>query len=144
MFRGFLIIKMTFSYFPGIFKNHAPAVKTSCKGNKIIQNKIYYEIWTLYECIELQPTIVCCNKWMNSFQLNWIIYDLSEITPWSFSLLTQQISSDRYRIIFFYFSQTLPLTFFSCSGCKSVFFPFPSALSSYFIVIFFLSTSVIL
>jgi len=30
-FRGFLIIKTTFSYFPGVFENPAPAIKTSVK-----------------------------------------------------------------------------------------------------------------
>ena len=32
-FRGFLIIKTTFSYLSGMFETLAPAVKTSCKRN---------------------------------------------------------------------------------------------------------------
>ena len=40
LFRGFLIIKTTFSYFPGMFVNSAPAVKTSCKLNIIKKKSI--------------------------------------------------------------------------------------------------------
>ena len=45
-FRGFLIMKTTFSYFPGMFENRAPA--------KIIfkKNLKYYKILTMYEFVE--------------------------------------------------------------------------------------------
>ena len=41
-------------YFPGMFKNPAPAVKTSCISEIIIlkKNQKYYEISNLYECVE--------------------------------------------------------------------------------------------
>ena len=39
------IMKTTFSYFPGMFENKAPA-----KYYK--KNKKYYEILTIYECVE--------------------------------------------------------------------------------------------
>ena len=55
MLRGFLIMRTTFLYFPGMFENPALAVKTSCKRIKHqlkIQNQKYYEILTIYECVE--------------------------------------------------------------------------------------------
>ena len=33
-------MKTTFSYFPGMFEN------------PVLKNQKYYEIWTIYECIE--------------------------------------------------------------------------------------------
>ena len=47
-------MKTTFSYFPGMFENPIPAVKTSCKLNFIFkeQNQKYYEILAIYECVE--------------------------------------------------------------------------------------------
>jgi len=41
-------MKTTFSYFPGIFENAAPA--KIIKKNK--KNQKYYEILTIYECVE--------------------------------------------------------------------------------------------
>ena len=43
----FSMIIMTFSYFPGMYENPAP-VKYYLK----IQNQKYYEILTIYECVE--------------------------------------------------------------------------------------------
>jgi len=40
-------MKTTFSYFPGMFENPAPA-----KINLKKQNQKYYEILTTYECVE--------------------------------------------------------------------------------------------
>ena len=40
-------MKTTFSYFPGMFENPA-----SAKINLKKQNKKYYEISTIYECVE--------------------------------------------------------------------------------------------
>ena len=40
-------MKTTFSYFPGMFENPAPA-----KINLKKQNQKYYEILTMYECVE--------------------------------------------------------------------------------------------
>jgi len=48
-------MKTTFSYFPGMFKNQAPA--------KIIlkkQNQKYYEILTIYECARRKITDDYC------------------------------------------------------------------------------------
>ena len=45
LFRGFWIMKTTFSYFPGMFENPAPAKYEKEKSK-------YYEILTLYECVE--------------------------------------------------------------------------------------------
>ena len=46
-------MKTTFSYFPGMFENPVPVVKTSCKLNIIFKkNSKYYEISTLYKCVE--------------------------------------------------------------------------------------------
>ena len=58
---------------------------------------------------------------------------LKQFSPYIIDAIDRsKISSDR-----FHFSRTLPLMFLSCSDWKSVFFPFPSALSSYSIVILF-------
>ena len=46
LFRGFLVMKTTFTYFPGMFQNPAPA-KFNLKNNQK-----YYEILTIYECVE--------------------------------------------------------------------------------------------
>jgi len=44
--RGFLIMKTTFSYFPGMFENPAPAKYYLKK-----QNQKYYEILSICECV---------------------------------------------------------------------------------------------
>ena len=57
LLRGFLKMKTTFSYFQRMFENPVPAVKTSCKRNINFNNLEYYEISTLYECVEK-------NRWL--------------------------------------------------------------------------------
>jgi len=49
-------MKTTFSYFPGMFENSAPA-----KYYLIKLNQKYYEILTLYECVEKRSMIIVCN-----------------------------------------------------------------------------------
>jgi len=47
--REFLSMKTTFSYFPRMFENPAPAVKTSCERNinfKKIENIMIYQLYT--------------------------------------------------------------------------------------------------
>ena len=48
-------MKTTFLYFPGMFENPAPA--------KIIffLNQKYYEILTIYECVEKYSMTIVCN-----------------------------------------------------------------------------------
>ena len=45
-------MKTTFSYFPGMLKNLVPAVKKVVREIIIQKDKKYYEISTLYECVE--------------------------------------------------------------------------------------------
>ena len=47
-------MKTTFSYFPGMFENPAPA-----KYKK--KNQKYYEILTIYEYVEKLSMIIGCN-----------------------------------------------------------------------------------
>ena len=51
LFKEFLVIKTTFSYFTGMFENPVAAMKTSCNPNlNLKNNQKYYEISTIYEC----------------------------------------------------------------------------------------------
>ena len=52
LLRGSLIMKTTVSYFPGMLKNLVPAVKKVVREIIIQKDKKYYEISTLYECVE--------------------------------------------------------------------------------------------
>ena len=51
-----------FLYFPGIFENPAPGVKTSCQRNINFKKYLkYYKISTIYECVEKLSMIIGCN-----------------------------------------------------------------------------------
>ena len=51
-----MIIKTTFSYFPGMFENPA-AAKYYLK-----KNKKCYEILTIYECVQKRPMTIVSNN----------------------------------------------------------------------------------
>ncbi len=38
-------------------------------------NNKYYEILTLYECVEILLMTISCNIWMICFKLNWFFYE---------------------------------------------------------------------
>ena len=63
-------MKTTFSYFPGTFEEPAPA-------KYYIKEKKYYEILTIYECVEKKSMTIVCNIWMICLELNWLFYDPS-------------------------------------------------------------------
>ena len=59
LFPGFLIMKTTFSYFPVMFENPVPAVKSSCKrnindlfGTKLIFYRSESNIATFWICMD--------------------------------------------------------------------------------------------
>ena len=99
LFRRFLIMKTTFSYFPRMFENPAPAVKTNCKL-KVIWKKKHYEISTIYECVEKLSIIISCN-----IRICLIFYDLSWMLQLSEFVWT--LRSSEWAV----FSQTPPLKF---------------------------------
>ena len=39
--------------------------------------KKYYEISTIYECVEKKSMIIVCNNWIICLELNWFVYDPS-------------------------------------------------------------------
>ena len=119
-----LIIKTTFSYFPGIFENPAPVVKTSYKRNINLKKQYqkYFEISNKNECVEKKSMIIGCNIWMICLELNWFFYNPSRILQLSsvwvvfnnFLLLDttdrNKISSNHNRI--FFDVSLYPLVFF--------------------------------
>jgi len=72
LFRGFLIIQTTFSYFPWTFENPATDLKTSWKRNIIFlkTNQKYYKILIRYECAEKLSITIGCNIWVICLELN--------------------------------------------------------------------------
>ena len=79
MFRGFLIIKTTFSYFPGMFENPAPAIKTSCKQNinfKIVLGLKSYKLdkWMLIVSGSyIYKKLTCITEyWEQSLKKPWL------------------------------------------------------------------------
>ena len=70
LFRGFLIKKTTFSYFPGMFENPAPT-------KLFKKNQKYYEISTIFTNASKN------NRWLLFIISEWFVYDPS----WMFSLM---------------------------------------------------------
>ena len=54
-----------------MFENPAPAKYYLKKNQK------YYEILTIYECVEKRSMTIVCNIWMICLELNWLFYDPS-------------------------------------------------------------------
>ena len=66
-------MKTTFSFFPGMFKNPALAVKTTCKleyyFKKLNKKVIEYQLFK-YKCVETLAMIIDCNISNDLFELS--------------------------------------------------------------------------
>ena len=78
-----------------MFENLAPT-----KIIKKKQNQKYYEILTIYECVEKQSMTIVCNIWMISLELNWLFYDPSRMLQLSQFVWT--LSSSVYVVFNYY------------------------------------------
>ena len=98
LFRGFLIMKTTFSYFPGMFENPEPTVKTSWKLNiTYLKNQKYHEIITIYESVKKLLLIICCNIYMIYLEFNWFfIRSLSNLATFRIFYKYANIHSTRH------------------------------------------------
>ena len=108
LFWEFLIIKTTFSYFPGIFKNLAPVLKTSCNRNINLKKKLnqyYYLILIFYNPSQISQLSEFI--WVLRSSV-WVIFN-------NFLLIDAtdrfKISSNHHRI-FFDLSLIYPFYFF--------------------------------
>ena len=115
LFRRFLIMKTTFSYFPRMFENPAPAVKTNCKLKVIWKKNIMkYQLYT-----NASIRVLWCN-FLNLYGRYVLRYE-SFLTYFSFYMYRIEVrvvaipidnfSLEAYTP--FNFSWTLPLIIFS-------------------------------